>query len=438
LLSPSTLTAMVARPVPAVHPATGNYAGLTWRIVPTKGGQHWWHSGGASGTRNLLVRRQNGRSWVVLTNTRPLDEDTIITELFDAMFAAEAQVKEWPTHDLFADYTGPALSMSAQALSFTHSAGSNPPDSQQLHVTASVSGALVTVDPPTEPWLRTDRLSGSAPLSLTVSVNPAGLAPGDYRAQLRISAPNGANGPRLLPVTLRVNPAPAFSEIRNSASQLSTRVAAPESRITVETDELAVSTDSSVVVRIIDSAAAERTASITRLTSKSADLVIPAETALGDAVVEVLTSRGRLIRDKILIVPVSPALFSANGDGMGAALATLTRTAEDGGSSSQSAYQCGETAGSCAPAEIDLGPETDIVTLQLAATGIRSLLDPAALSVRTGDEAAEVLALERSANNNGVDLVTIRLPRSLAGRGELDVVLTAADLSSNTVKILIK
>lgn len=438
LLNQASLSAMIARPVPAVHPASGNYAGLTWRIVPTTGGQHWWHSGGAAGTRNLLVRRQNGRSWVVLTNTRPENEDQIITDLFNEMASAEAQVKQWPTHDLFQDYSGPALSASAQALSFTHSAGSRPPEAQKLQVTASASGANVTVDPPAALWLRVDPMSGATPLALQVSVEPAGLAPGEYQGQLRITAPNAANGPRVIRVTLRVNPAPEFTEIRNSASWLSTRTAAPDSRLTLESGELVESAPENVSARLIDSGGVERALAIVRLASKSIDLVVPPDAAMGDAVVEIVTAGGRLIRDRIQIAAASPGLFSANGDGKGAAHAEVLRAGEDGALAATPAFQCGDAPGSCAPVEIDLGPEPGGVALRLRATGIALFTDPAALALKIGDENAEVVAVERSGSEAGVDLVTVRIPAALAGRGEVDVVLAAGEAVSNAVKVQVK
>ncbi len=63
ILNSASLSANIQRP--SITPS-GEYVGLTWRITRITGGQHWWHSGGASGTRNLLTRRQNNRNWVVL------------------------------------------------------------------------------------------------------------------------------------------------------------------------------------------------------------------------------------------------------------------------------------------------------------------------------------------------------------------------------------
>lgn len=438
LLNQASLTAMAARPVPAVHPATGNYTGLTWRFIPTTGGQHWWHSGSAPGTRNLLVRRHNGRSWVILTNSRPEDEDPIITDLFNEMARAESQVKAWPAHDLFQDYSGPALSTSAQSLAFTHSEGSRPPDAQRLQVTASVNAAAVAVDPPAALWLRVDRLAGPAPLTLLVSVDPAGLATGEYQGQLRITTPNAANGPRVVRVSLRVNPAPRFTGIRNSASWLSTRTAAPDSRLTLEAAELAESTPEGLAARLIDSGGAEHAIAIARFAAQSLDLVVPAEAAMGEAVVEIVSAAGRLIRDRIEITAASPGLFSANGDGKGAAHAEVVRPGEDGSPVASPAFQCGDAPGSCTPVEIDLGEDPASVSLRLRATGIRLFTDPAALAVKIGDENAEVLAIEPGAAGPGVDLVTVRIPAALAGRGEADVTLAAGEVLSNAVKVHLK
>jgi uncharacterized protein (TIGR03437 family) len=70
-------------------------------------------------------------------------------------------------------------------------------------------------------WLSASPLSGSIPAGqgtlVTVSVNPGGLAPGDYYGQIRIDAPAAPNSPRLLSVVLNVsaatvNPGPVLDQ----------------------------------------------------------------------------------------------------------------------------------------------------------------------------------------------------------------------------------
>ncbi len=449
ILNPASLNAIVLRPSPPWPAAAANYTGLSWRIFSFAGGYNWWHSGGASGTRNLLHRRQDGRSWVVLMNSRPLDQDTIISDLFTAMAAAQSQVGNWPAHDLFPDFSAAALNTSAETLSFTHSPGSAVPEAQTLHVTATAGGANITVDPPTEGWLKADRLFGLAPLAISVSVDPSGLAPGDYQAQLRITAPNATNGPRLVRVNLRITRPPMFTLIRNSASQLPVLAAAPESRLTLEADDLAASRAkvagipepgpfNGVTARLTDSGGITREAAIVEATPQRVDLILPAGAKLGDATIGILTHKRLLIENSISITAVSPALFSANGDGKGAALATAIRISVDDSSNSQPAYECREEPESCVPFAVDLGAETDRVNLRLSATGVRSLTDPAAFAVRIGDENAVMVSVQPSDAAGGVDLVTVRLPRSLAGRGELSVVLIAGEVESNAVKVHVK
>jgi uncharacterized protein (TIGR03437 family) len=69
-------------------------------------------------------------------------------------------------------------------------------------------------------WLSIAPLSGSLspdqPASPTVTVNPTGLAPGDYYGQVRIDAPTAVNAPQFLTIVLNVaasavNPGPAIA-----------------------------------------------------------------------------------------------------------------------------------------------------------------------------------------------------------------------------------
>jgi len=66
-------------------------------------------------------------------------------------------------------------------------------------------------------WLSATPISGTVdptpPATISVSVNPSGLTPGDYYGQIRVDAPGAANSPRFLSVVLsvaapNVNPGP--------------------------------------------------------------------------------------------------------------------------------------------------------------------------------------------------------------------------------------
>ena len=73
---------------------------------------------------------------------------------------------------------------------------------------------------------------------------------------------------------------------------------------------------------------------------------------------------------------------------------------------------------------IDLGPETDAVYLVLYGTGIRFRTGLAAVTASIGGANAGVLYAGGDTGLTGLDQINVLLPRSLAGRGEVDVVLT--------------
>jgi uncharacterized protein (TIGR03437 family) len=87
---------------------------------------------------------------------------------------------------------------------------------------------------------------------------------------------------------------------------------------------------------------------------------------------------------------------------------------------------------------VDLGPATDQVSLQLYGTGIRGRSSLAAVSGTIGGVDAPVQSVGPVANSPGLDQVTLRVPRSLAGRGEMDIVLRVDGETANTVKVNIQ
>jgi uncharacterized protein (TIGR03437 family) len=87
------------------------------------------------------------------------------------------------------------------------------------------------------------------------------------------------------------------------------------------------------------------------------------------------------------------------------------------------------------PASIDLGPETEKVSLILLGTGIRHR--GYVTAVICGID-AKVTAVGAQGQLAGVDQVAVLLPRQLAGKGEADLVLNACGTKANPVRINIK
>jgi uncharacterized protein (TIGR03437 family) len=93
---------------------------------------------------------------------------------------------------------------------------------------------------------------------------------------------------------------------------------------------------------------------------------------------------------------------------------------------------------SCSTKPIDLGAATDRVYLQLFGTGARGVTSLSAVGAKVGGEDVEVQYTGPQGTWEGLDQVNLRLPGSLRGRGEADVVLTVEGKTANTVMVNIR
>ena len=103
----------------------------------------------------------------------------------------------------------PRVGPSPAALSFLGIAGGASPTSQPLSIHNTGTGVLDFSAAADAPWLTLSSGSGTAPASLTVSVNSAGLAPGRYSGVVRVNAPDAVDAAVSVPVTLTVLSPPA-------------------------------------------------------------------------------------------------------------------------------------------------------------------------------------------------------------------------------------
>lgn len=187
----------------------------------------------------------------------------------------------------------------------------------------------------------------------------------------------------------------------------------------------------STMVRVTDRTGVQRFAPLFYVSPGQVNFLVPPGTATGPATVSVF--RGEVLKSSGTpqIDPVAPGLFAANANGKGVAAAVAIRVRPDGSQTSQLIFTCGSVAGSCTPLPIDLGPESDQVYLLLFGTGFRGR--SSLPTVRIGGETSEVLYAGAQGAFVGLDQVNVRLPRSLAGRGEVDIVLTVDGRLANTV-----
>jgi uncharacterized protein (TIGR03437 family) len=132
---------------------------------------------------------------------------------------------------------------------------------------------------------------------------------------------------------------------------------------------------------------------------------------------------------------VAPGLFTANSDGKGVPAAVALRVVAGGAQSPLDVYRCGTAQGTCAAVPIDLGAATDQVYLELFGTGIRGRSALAAVTATIGGQNADVSYAGPQSGYAGLDQVNVRVPRTLIGRGDVDVVLTVDGKASNVVTI---
>ncbi len=108
LLKPEMIQIMHRPPAPPVWRNDDGslkdyYYGCGWLVRPAgkTGKGNYWHTGSLPGTYTLLVRRQDGISWVILFNQRSDDTKLPDGEIDPALHRAANAVTEWPKSDLF-------------------------------------------------------------------------------------------------------------------------------------------------------------------------------------------------------------------------------------------------------------------------------------------------------------------------------------------------
>jgi uncharacterized protein (TIGR03437 family) len=190
-------------------------------------------------------------------------------------------------------------------------------------------------------------------------------------------------------------------------------------------------------VRVRDSAGVERPAPLFFVAPEQINYLLPAGLAPGAATVTVTSGDNNLSLATVTIAAVAPGIFTANSNGQGVPAGFAIRARADG-SQSLVNIAASNSAGQQAPLPIDLGPASDQLFLVLFGTGVRGRTAQSAVTVTIGGDSAEVLFAGAQGDLAGLDQVNLRIPRTLAGRGEVDVVLRVDGKVANTVKINVR
>ena len=191
-------------------------------------------------------------------------------------------------------------------------------------------------------------------------------------------------------------------------------------------------------VKVTDGTGTERLSPLFFVAGNQINYLIPQGTAIGAATATITSGNGSVFTEGLRIASVSPGLFSANANGLGVAAAVVLRVKADGSQIYEPVARFDSAANRFVSVPIDLSVTTDQIFLLAYGTGIRGRSALSAVGVTIGGAAVPVDYAGLQGDFVGLDQVNIRLQQRLAGRGEVDLVLTADSTTSNTVRINIK
>ena len=189
-------------------------------------------------------------------------------------------------------------------------------------------------------------------------------------------------------------------------------------------------------VRVRDSAGMERLAPLFFVAPQQINYLLPAGTAPGAATFTVINSTGAsgaTATGTLNVTAVAPSLFTANANGQGIAAALLLRIRANGAQSFEPLARLENNH--FVPAPIDLGAAGEQVFLVLFGTGLRF---QQTITASVGGTSAAVLFTGAVTGLAGLDQVNLALPRTLIGRGEVDVTLRVDGVNANAVRVSVR
>jgi uncharacterized protein (TIGR03437 family) len=191
-----------------------------------------------------------------------------------------------------------------------------------------------------------------------------------------------------------------------------------------------------ISVQVQDSAGVTRAAPLFYASPGQINFEIPAGTALGQAIVNVVdTGNSKRGSTTANVQSVAPALFTADGSGKGVAAALAIRVGVNNIQTATPIFQCSN--GTCVSVPINLGVDTPTY-LSLFGTGIRNRSSLANVSVTINGVSLPVKYAGPQGFYAGLDQVNIPVFLSLRGSGETDLVLTVDGQAANTVRVNIQ
>ena len=190
------------------------------------------------------------------------------------------------------------------------------------------------------------------------------------------------------------------------------------------------------VLKVRDTSGVERPSPLFFISPNQINYQLPTGTAVGPAAVSIYKGNEKLFNCQIEVARVAPGFFTVNSSGSGYPVGQALRYKPSDANASPQSESLVTIDGQARP--IDLGGNSDQVFLVLYGTGFRFRSSLANVTARLGGEIAPVHFVGAQGDFTGLDQVNIQIPRSLIGRGEVNLVLTVDGQPANVVKVFIK
>ncbi len=165
---------------------------------------------------------------------------------------------------------------------------------------------------------------------------------------------------------------------------------------------------------------------------------IPPGIVPGKATITITNSMNNSISATVLIEKTAPGLFTANANGLGVPAAVLLRVKSNGMQIFEPVAQL-DSGNIFIPLPIDFGPDSgnasDQLFLILFGTGWRGRSAEANVQAQIGGVNTPVLYAGEQGTFVGEDQINLQLPRSLAGRGEMNLSVVVDGQMANLVRV---
>jgi uncharacterized protein (TIGR03437 family) len=185
-------------------------------------------------------------------------------------------------------------------------------------------------------------------------------------------------------------------------------------------------------VSIADSAGARTAALLTYASPGQVNFQIPDSVATGPATVTVTSGDGTASTAQVTLSAYAPALFTLNSANLAAAVAICVSAS--GAQTVEYPYQV--VSGALVAQPLNLGACSETV-LELYATGM-DLATVQNVQVTMGGATAQVLGAQPQGTWPGLDQINVAIPQSLAGKGNVAILVTAGGVAANSINVTIQ